>query len=438
MSKDILLIIDSIYNEKGVSRHCIFKTVEEALSSATIKRFEGQNVNIIVKMNRINGNYDTFRRWKVVKDENYTKSSIEIPYTAAKKINKKFEINKYIEYKIENINFCRIAVKIAKQIIVQKVREASHTEIIRHYSNKIGEIICGNIKKIIKEGIIIELDDKTEGFLPRNEMIPGERFNINERVRALLFKVNPNSRNFKLILSRCCSKFLIELFKIEIPEILDELIEIKSVARDPGYKAKIAVKTNDCNIDPVGSCVGMRGSRIQSISNELHNERIDIILWDENYTKFVINAMYPLDVLSLIIDENNHNMEIIVNEYNYYKAIGKCGQNIKLASELTGWILNVVTKNEAKKKNKKEIKNKVNFLSLKLDIDKKIAVLLVDYGFTTLEEIVYVPIEEFLKIKELNINVIKKLKSRAKDELLILAIKEEQVFMEKSNGRNNC
>lgn len=426
MSKDILLIINSIYNEKGVSRHCIFKTVEEALSSATIKRFEGQNVNIIVKMNRINGNYDTFRRWKVVKDENYTKSSIEIPYTAAKKINKKFENNKYIEYKIENIKFCRIAVKIAKKIIVQKVREAEHNEIIRNYSNKIGEIICGNIKKIIKEGIIIELDDKTECFLPRNEMIPGERFNINERIRTLLFKVNPNSLNLKLILSRCCSKFLIELFKIEIPEILDELIEIKSVARDPGYKAKIAVnavKNNDC--DPVGSCIGMRGSRIQSIYNELHNERIDIILWDENYTKFVINAMYPVDVISLIVDENNHNMEIIVKEYNYYKAIGKGGQNIKLASELTGWILNVVTKNEAKKKNKKEIINKVKFLSLKLDIDKKIAVLLVDYGFTSLEEIVYVPIEEFLKIKELNINVIKKLKSRAKDELLNLAIKEE-------------
>lgn len=409
MSKDILLIIDSIYNEKGVSRNCIFKTVEEALSSATIKRFEGQNVNIIVKMNRINGNYDTFRRWKVVKDETYTKSSIEIPYTAAKKINKNF--NKYIEYKIENINFCRIAVKIAKQIIVQKVREAEHTEIIRNYSKKIGEIICGNIKKIIKEGIIIELDDKTEGFLPRNEMIPGERFNINERIRTLLFKVNPNSRNFKLILSRCCSKFLIELLKIEVPE---ELIEIKSVARDPGYKAKIAVKTNYFGY-----------SIIQSISNELHNERIDIILWDENYTKFVINAMYPLDVISIIVDETNHSMEIIVNEYYYYKAIGKCGQNIKLASELTGWLLNVVTKNEANKKKKKEIKNKVNFLSLKLDIDKKIAVLLVDYGFTSLEEIVYVPFEEFLKIKELNIKLIKSLKSRAKDELLILAIQNE-------------
>ncbi|WP_189514032.1 NusA N-terminal domain-containing protein, partial [Streptomyces narbonensis] len=202
----------------------------------------------------------------------------------AKKINKKIELNKYIEYKIENINFGRIAVKIAKQILIQKVREAERTEIIRNYSKKIGEIICGNIKKIIKEGIIIELDDKTEGFLPRNEMMPGERFNINERVRTLLFKVNPNSRNFKLILSRCCSKFLIELLKIEVPEILDELIEIKSVARDPGYKAKIAVKTNEFNLDPVGSCVGMRGYRIQSISNELHNERIDIILWDDDYT----------------------------------------------------------------------------------------------------------------------------------------------------------
>ncbi|CEL12270.1 Transcription elongation protein NusA [Candidatus Portiera aleyrodidarum] len=425
MSKDLLLIIDSIYNEKGISRNCIFKTVEEALSSATIKRFEGQNVNIIVKMNRVNGKYDTFRRWKIVKDEKYTKSSIEIPYTAAKKINKKIELNKYIEYKIENINFGRIAVKIAKQILIQKVREAERTEIIRNYSKKIGEIICGNIKKIIKEGIIIELDDKTEGFLPRNEMMPGERFNINERVRTLLFKVNPNSRNFKLILSRCCSKFLIELLKIEVPEILDELIEIKSVARDPGYKAKIAVKTNEFNLDPVGSCVGMRGYRIQSISNELHNERIDIILWDDDYTKFVINAMYPLDVLSIIVDETKHSMEIIVNEYNYYKAIGKCGQNIKLASELTGWILNVVTKNEANKKNKKEIKNKVKNLSLKLEIDKKIAVFLVEYGFTSLEEIVYVPVEEFLNIKEFNINLIKKLKSRAKEELLNLVRKDE-------------
>ncbi|CAA3708995.1 Transcription elongation protein NusA [Candidatus Portiera aleyrodidarum] len=437
MSKDILLNIDSIYNEKGVSRHCIFKAVEEALSGATIKRFEGQNVNIIVKMNRINGKYDTFRRWQVVKDETYTKSSIEIPYTAAKKINKKFEINKYIEYKIENINFCRIAVKIAKQIIVQKVREAEHTEIIRNYSNKIGEIICGNIKKIIKEGIIIELDDKTEGFLPWNQMIPGERFNINERIRTLLYKVIPYSRNFKLILSRCCSTFLIELLKREIPEILDELIEIKSVARDPGYKAKIAVKYN---IDPItigtGYCVGLdiRGSRIQSISNELHNERIDVILWDKNYKKFVINAFSPLDIISLNIDEINQKMEIVVKEHSYYKAIGKGGQNIKLTSELTGWMLNVVTKNEANKKNKSQ----VNFLSLKLDIAKKIAVLLVDYGFTSLEEIVYVPIKEFLKIKELKINVIKKLKSRAQDELLILAMKEEKTILEKYNVRNNC
>lgn len=423
MSKDILFIIDSIYNEKGVSRHSIFQTVEEALSSATSQRFEGQKVNIIVKMNRINGKYDTFRRWKVVKDEKYTNSSIEIPYAAAKKINTQFDINKYVENKIENIKFCRLAVNIAKQIIVKKVREAEHTEIIRIYSNKIGEIICGKIKKIRKEGIIIELDDKTEGFLPRNQMIPGERFNINERIRALLVKVKPYSysRKLKLILSRCCSNFLIELLKIEIPEILDYLIEIKSVARDPGYKTKVAVKTKDYNIDPVVYCLGIRGSRIQSIYNELHNERIDIFLWDDNDTKFVINALalYPIDILSLIVDENNHNIEVVVKEQSYYKAIGKGGHNIKLTSELTGWILNVVTKIEIKKQNKKKVK----FFSLKLEVDKKIAVLLVDFGFTSLEEIVYVPIEEILKIKELNINVIQKFKSRAKDELLKLAMK---------------
>lgn len=418
MSKDILFVIDSILNEKGVARQVVLKTVEEALSSATIQRFEEKKVNIIVKMNRINGKYDTFRRWKVVKDEKYTKSSIEIPYAAAKKINTKFEINKHIEYKIENIKFCRLAIKIAKHIIVQKVRDSEQTEIIRIYSKKLGEIICGNIKKIIKEGIIIEFDDKNEGFLPRKQMIHGERFNINERIRALLFNIKPYSRKLKLILSRCCSKFIIELLKRESPEIIDELIEIKSVARDPGYKSKVAVKTKDYNIDTVGSCVGIRGSRTKFIYNELRNEHIDIILWDKNATKFVINALYPLDVISLMVDVNNHNMEIVVKDQSYYKAIGKGGQNIKLTSEITGWMLNVVTKNEVKKKNKKKVKN----LSLKLEIDEKIAALLVDFGLNYLEEIVYVPIEDFLKIKKININVIQKLKSRAFDELLKLAM----------------
>lgn len=391
MSKEILMVVDAISNEKGVPRQVIFEAVEAALASASRKRFEGREVSVRVHIDRQTGDYETFRRWEVVEDDEFENPDAEIKESFAARRETPLKLGDVVEEQIENAAFGRIAAQTAKQVIVQKVREAERAEVVRQYAEREGELVAGIVKKTTRDGLIIDLGDNAEAFLPRSEMIPGERYRMNDRVRALLLKVDAEARGAQLILSRTCPELIIELFKIEVPEIAEQLIEIKGAARDPGSRAKIAVKTNDRRIDPVGACVGMRGSRVQAVSSELQNERVDIILWDDNPAQLVINAMAPADVGSILVDEDAHAMDVAVAEDNLAQAIGRSGQNVRLASELTGWRINVMTESEAEDKREQEIDSLVENFIQHLEIEDDLARLLVEEGFTTLEEIAYVP-----------------------------------------------
>ncbi|MBB3191801.1 transcription termination factor NusA [Halomonas cerina] len=426
MSKEILAVVDAISNEKGVPREVIFEAVEAALASASRKRFEDEEASVRVHIDRTTGDYETFRRWEVVDDDDFDGPDAQIKLSFAQRRDPPLGLGDVVEERIENAEFGRIAAQTAKQVIVQKVREAERAEVVRQYAEREGELVAGIVKKTTRDGLIIDLGDNAEAFLPRSEMIPGERYRMNERVRALLTKVDPEARGAQLILSRTCPELIIELFSIEVPEIDEQLIEIKGAARDPGSRAKIAVKTNDRRIDPVGACVGMRGSRVQAVSSELQNERVDIVLWDDNPAQLVINAMAPADVASILVDEEAHAMDVAVAEDNLAQAIGRSGQNVRLASELTGWRLNVMTEEEAEAKRDQEIDSLVEHFVQHLDIDDDVARLLVEEGFTSLEEIAYVPVEEMLEIEEFDEALIEELRARAKDELLNLAIASEE------------
>ncbi|QFU03261.1 hypothetical protein FIU83_16635 [Halomonas sp. THAF5a] len=426
MSKEILAVVDTISNEKGVSREVIFEAVEAALASASRKRFEDEEASVRVHIDRQTGDYETFRRWEVVEDDDFDGPDAQIKLSYAERRDPPLGLGDVVEERIENAAFGRIAAQTAKQVIVQKVREAERAEVVRLYAEREGELVAGIVKKTTRDGLIIDLGENAEAFLPRSEMIPGERYRMNERVRALLVKVDAEARGAQLILSRTCPELIIELFSIEVPEIAEQLIEIKGAARDPGSRAKIAVKTNDRRIDPVGACVGMRGSRVQAVSSELQNERVDIVLWDDNPAQLVINAMAPADVASILVDEESHAMDVAVAEDNLAQAIGRSGQNVRLASELTGWRLNVMTEEEAEAKRDQEVDSLVEHFIQHLDIDEDVARLLVDEGFTSLEEVAYVPVEEMLEIEEFDEDLIEELRARAKDELLNLAIASEE------------
>jgi len=426
MSKEILAVVDAISNEKGVSREVIFEAVEAALASASRKRFENEEASVRVHIDRETGDYETFRRWVVVEDDDFDGPDAQIKLSFAERRDPPLGLGDVVEERIENAAFGRIAAQTAKQVIVQKVREAERAEVVRQYAEREGELVAGIVKKTTRDGLIIDLGDNAEAFLPRSEMIPGERYRMNERVRALLVKVDPEARGAQLILSRTCPELIIELFSIEVPEIAEQLIEIKGAARDPGSRAKIAVKTNDRRIDPVGACVGMRGSRVQAVSTELQNERVDIVLWDDNPAQLVINAMAPADVASILVDEEAHAMDVAVAEDNLAQAIGRSGQNVRLASELTGWRLNVMTEEEAEDKRDQEIDSLVEHFIQHLEVDEDVARLLVEEGFTSLEEVAYVPVEEMLEIEEFDEELIEELRARAKDELLNLAIASEE------------
>ncbi|MCP1316613.1 transcription termination factor NusA [Vreelandella lionensis] len=428
MSKEILMVVDAISNEKGVPRDVIFEAVEAALASASRKRFEHEEANVRVHIDRRTGDYDTFRYWTVVEDDEFETPDYEIKETIAEQRDPPLKLGDVVEQKIENAVFGRIAAQTAKQVIVQKVREAERAEVVRQYADREGELVAGIVKKTTRDGLIIDLGENAEAFLPRNEMIHGERYRMNERVRALLVKVDPDARGAQLQLSRTCPEFIIELFKIEVPEIAEQLIEIKGAARDPGSRAKIAVKTNDRRIDPVGACVGMRGSRVQAVSSELQNERVDIVLWDDNPAQLVINAMAPADVGSILVDEDAHAMDVAVAQDNLAQAIGRSGQNVRLASELTGWRINVMTEDEAESKREQEIDSLVDSFVQHLGVDEDVARLLVEEGFTTLEEVAYVPLEEMLEIEEFDEDLVEELRARAKDELLTMAIASEEAL----------
>ncbi|WDR80627.1 transcription termination factor NusA [Candidatus Purcelliella pentastirinorum] len=423
MTKEILNVIESVSNEKSLPQEKIFDALEKALATATKKKYE-KDINVRIYIDRKTGSLNSFRRWLIVKEVIYPTK--EITLEAAKIENKELNIGDYIEDKIKSIKFDRITTQTAKQVIVQKVREAERLMIIEQFQKRKGNIITGVIKRINRENITLDLGNNAEAIILREDMLPRENFRIGDRVRGVLYLIKPEWRKAQLFITRSKPEMLIELFKIEVPEIGEDIIEIKAAARDPGSRAKIAVKTNDKRIDPIGACIGMRGSRVQATSSELNGEKIDIILWDNNPVQFVINAMAPADVISIIVDEDKNTMDIAVTEKNLAQAIGRNGQNVRLASQLTGWEINVMTNNELSKKNKKE-KNKIIDKFVKyLQIDEKLALLLIKEGINSLEEIAYIPIEELMEIKLINNNILKSLRKKAKKSLEIIELINEK------------
>ncbi|NQV69676.1 MAG: transcription termination/antitermination protein NusA [Pseudohongiella sp.] len=426
MSKEILMVADAVSNEKGVSPEVIFEAIESALATATKKLNDRDEIDCRVAVDRETGNYQTFRVWTVVDDEDYLDEAAQLTISQAAEKDKSLVVGDVWEEKIENLEFGRIAAQTAKQVIVQKVREAEREIVIDDYKDRIGELVAGTVKKVTRDNIIVDLGNNAEGLLTRDQMIPRETFRMGDRMRALLIDVRSEQRGPQLFLSRTSPDMLIELFKIEVPEISEEIIEIKAAARDPGSRAKIVVSTNDGRIDPVGACVGMRGSRVQVVSNELANERIDIILWDDNPAQLVINSMAPADVASIIVDEDSNTMDIAVEEDNLAQAIGRNGQNVRLSSELTGWTINVMSVEDAAEKQQQEATSFIDMFVEKLSVDEDVAEVLVQEGFTSLEEIAYVPLDELLAVEGFDEDIADELRNRAKDALLIQAIASEE------------
>ncbi|WP_028294573.1 transcription termination factor NusA [Oceanobacter kriegii] len=427
MSKEILLVAEAVSNEKGVSREVIFEAIESALAAAAKKRYEDEEATIRVDIDRRTGDYETFRSWLVVSNDVVPGLGDELTLQEAQEIDEKLQPGDTYETQIENPDFGRIAAQAAKQIIVQKVREAERAQIVEQYQHRVGELVSGTVKKVTRDNVIVDLGNNAEGLLPKDQLIGREIMRMGDRVRAILHAVRPENRGPQLMLSRTISDMLIELFRIEVPEIAEDVIEIKGASRDPGSRAKIAVKTNDKRIDPVGACVGMRGARVQAVTNELGgSERIDIVLWDDNPAQLVINAMAPAEVASIIMDEETNTMDVAVEDDNLAQAIGRGGQNVRLASELTGWEINVMTIEDAAAKQNQEASAYVESFMNALDIDEDFAILLVEEGFTTLEEIAYVPIDEMLAIDGLDEDIVEELRNRAKDVLLTQAIASEE------------
>lgn len=428
MTKEILLVVESVSNEKGVSEDIIFDALEQALATATKKRYSDE-VELRVSIDRETGEYDTFQCWHVVSEDEELEDdnpAAQLTLAEAHEKNASLNVGDVYEEPVESVKFGRIAAQTAKQVIVQKVREAERAQVVDAYRSRVGELINGQVKKVSRDAVIVDLGNNAEAVLPRENWIPREAFRMSDRVRGLLTEVNPDVRGPQLVISRTSPEMLVELFKIEVPEIADGVIEILAAARDPGSRAKIAVKTNDGRIDPVGACVGMRGSRVQAVSGELGNERIDIILWNDNVAQLAINAMSPAEAISIVVDEETRSMDIAVSEENLAQAIGRGGQNVKLASELTGWTLNVMTEEDASEKQEQESGAIVEKFMQQLDVEEDVAVVLVEEGFTTLEEIAYVPIEEMIAIQGFEEAIVEELRNRAKNALTTLEIASEE------------
>lgn len=425
MKKEILLVADAVSNEKGVDREVIFEAIELALATATKKRYDEES-NIEVTIDRKTGDYTTVRSWEVVDDD--TLAELGTQFTTEEGIEKDPSIKVGDVYRevVENVGFGRIAAQTAKQVIVQKVREAERAQVVDEYRDRVGEIHSGTVKKVTRDNIIVDLGGNAEALMPREELVGREVFRLNDRVRAVLAEVRPEVRGPQLFLSRACPEMLIELFKIEVPEISEEVIALKGAARDPGSRAKIAVTTNDGRIDPVGACVGMRGARVQAVSSELANERIDIVLWDDNPAQFVINAMAPAEIDSIVMDEETGSMDISVAQDNLAQAIGRGGQNVRLASELTSWDINVMSVEAWEEKQEQETGDMIGVFKQALGIDDDVAEVLVEEGFASLEEVAYVPLDEFLAIDGFDENIAEELRTRAKDALLTQALAAEE------------
>ncbi len=436
MSKEILMVVEVVSNEKEVEREVIFQAIEAALASATRKKHGGE-VEVRVAVDRATGNYRSFRRWQVVEElrdaqgvENSPERTILLEHAIEQR--PEIQVGDYIEKEMESIEFGRIAAQAAKQVIVQKVREAERAKVVEAYRSRKGELITGLVKRVERGAITLDLGGNAEALIPREESIPKEMVRSGDRVRGYLYAISSEARGPQLFVSRSRPEFLIELFKLEVPEVGEGLIEIIAAARDPGQRAKIAVRTHDSRLDPVGACVGMRGSRVHAVSSELNGERVDITLWNENPAQYVINAMSPASVVSIVIDEEAHSMIVAVEEGNLSQAIGKGGQNVRLASELTGWELNVMNEAEAAERNESETRALIEQFMDDLGVDEEVAVILVQEGFSSLEEGAYVPIEEMQQIEEFDEAIIEELRGRAKELLLTRAIAQEEAIDERS------
>ncbi|WP_395377529.1 transcription termination factor NusA [Marinicella sp. W31] len=425
MSKEILYVAEALSNEKGVSREVIFEAIELALASAT-RRKHGIDMDVRVDIDREHGTYDSYRRWTVVEEEEYETEDRHLLLEEAKEKDAKLEIGDVIEEAMESVEFGRIAAQTAKQVILQKVREAERQQVVEMYENRIGEILSGVVKRYERGHVFIDVGGGIEAIVPREFGIPRENVKRGDRLRGLLVEVNTLNRGPILTLSRRSPEFMIELFKLEVPEIAQGLLEIKGAARDPGQRAKIAVFSHDRKLDPIGACVGMRGSRVMSVANELGGERIDIVLWNENTAQFIINAMAPAEIESIVVDEEKNTIDVAVQESQLSQAIGRGGQNVRLASELTQWEINVLTKEQAEEKSEAELLEYVKEYEEKLDVDEDLATILVQEGFSSIEEIAYVEKSELLSIDAFDEDLVDELRQRARDALLTQMIANEE------------
>ena len=427
MSRDVLLLVDALAREKNVDKEIVFGALESALASATKKRFPDEEVDVRVNIDRQTGEYESFRRWQVMDDETFETPELHIKLEEAQKRDPEIQVEDFIEDPLENIDFGRIGAQAAKQVIFQKIRDAEREQILADFMERNEHLVSGTIKRIERGNAIVEFG-KIEALLPRDQMIPKENLRVGDRVRAYLLRVDRTVRGPQIILTRISTEFLKKLFELEVPEIEEGILEIVSASRDPGSRAKIAVRTHDQRLDPIGTCVGMRGSRVQAVTNELAGERVDIILWSDDPATFVINALAPAEVSSVVVDEDKHSMDVVIEEENLAQAIGRGGQNVRLASELTGWEINLMTVEQSAEKNEEEFAKVRDLFVAKLDVDEEVADILVQEGFNTVEEVAYVPLEEMLEIEAFDEATVNELRSRARNLLLTAAIvNEEQV-----------
>ncbi|MCX8049569.1 MAG: transcription termination factor NusA [Methylohalobius sp.] len=430
-NKEILRVIDVVSHEKDIDQEAVFQALETALATATSKKHEGK-IDVRVEIDRHTGDYKTFRRFKVVEPDMLKDKSKEMILTEAEKLKPGVKVGEYIEQPIESIAFGRIAAQTAKQVIVQKVREAERRKIAQAYKERVGQLVTGVVKRVERGNVYLDLGENAEAIIPREETIPHESFRIGDRVRGYLQEVREESRGPQLIVSRTAPELLVELFRLEVPEIGEGVIEIKGAAREPGVRAKIAVRSRDPRLDPIGACIGMRGSRVQAVSNELGGERIDVVLWDENDAQFVINAMSPADIVSIVVDEDAHVMDVAVADENLSQAIGRGGQNVRLASQLTGWELNVMSASDMEAKHHSEAESIKKTFMEQLDLDAELAEVLVEEGFSSVEELAYVPAKELLEIEGFNEELVEELRHRARDALLVKAIASEEQAEERA------
>jgi transcription termination/antitermination protein NusA len=424
MSREILLLVDALAREKNVNKEIVFAALESALASATKKRIH-EEADVRVAIDRTTGEYESFRRWLVVPDDMLENAELQIGLAEAQKQVPDVQLDEYIEEPLEPIEFGRIGAQAAKQVILQKIRDAEREQVLSDFLERKEHIVIGSIKRIERGNAIVEVG-RMEALLPRDQMIPKENLRVGDRARAFLMKVERSARGPQLILSRTAPEFIMKLFEMEVPEIEDGLLEIKAAARDPGVRAKIAVKSNDQRVDPIGTCVGMRGSRVQAVTNELAGERVDIVLWSPDPAQFVIGALAPADVTSIVVDEDSHSMDVVVDEDNLAIAIGRAGQNVRLASELTGWTINLMTVEESHKKAEEEHTGIRQLFMEKLDVDEEVANILIEEGFSTLEEVAYVPLQEMLEIDAFDEDTVNELRNRARNVLLTEAIVDEE------------